>query len=65
MRKPGYETAGQYQTQGTNQQVSGVGSKLNAEQETQSEQTDDKVEDDKPKKSRKSKKVSSDESVSN
>lgn len=65
MRKPGYETAGQYQTQGTNQQVSGVGSKLNAEQEPQSEQTDDKVEDDKPKKSRKSKKVSSDESVSN
>lgn len=64
MRKPGYETAGQYQTQGTNQQVSGVGSKLNAEQEPQSEQTDDKVEDDKPKKSRKSKKVSSDESVS-
>jgi len=64
MRKPGYETAGQYQTQGTNQQVSGVVSKLNAEQEPQSEQTDDKVEDDKPKKSRKRKKVSSDESVS-
>lgn len=64
MRKPGYETAGQYQTQATYQQVLGVGSKLNAEQEPQSEETDDKVEDDKPKKSRKRKKVLSDESVS-